>query len=344
VIVRRLPLGSWLLAGALALPGPAGSATAAGHHLSPGLDYARPGALVRLADGRRLNLRCAGNGRPTVILESGFGADSAAWSRVQSRLAGETRVCAYDRAGYGFSDPGPLPRDGEAVARDLDRALRRARIYGPLILVGHSAGGLYVRLLAARRAKEVLGLVLVDPSVAFQDRRYAAVFGPGAGSVEPIRQRVLKCLAATQAHPTTEAGGKGCAPASGSPQQMRVAQSPQAWRMQLSEIETLFTTTSEQVERTNAVLRPLRSVVLTASSDARPADARDPAASAWQAMHRELSGQFERGEHWIVKSSHLMMIDRPDVVAAAVERLMADDSGAPPKPMTDVYDETAQSP
>ena len=106
----------------------------------------RPGEIVQLADGRKLNFRCAGRGAPTVLLESGFGADSRAWSKVQPTVAETTRVCAYDRAGYGFSDPGPLPRDGAAIARDLDQALTQAEILGPFVVVGHSAGGLYARL------------------------------------------------------------------------------------------------------------------------------------------------------------------------------------------------------
>src|SRR5687767_4516826 len=69
----------------------------------------KPGRLVTLPEGRAINLRCSGRGSPTVILEAGFGANAAAWSKVQPQLARATKVCAYDRAGSGFSDPGPLP-------------------------------------------------------------------------------------------------------------------------------------------------------------------------------------------------------------------------------------------
>ena len=104
------------------------------------MDGARPGDLVRL-DGRRINVRCLGAGAPTVILESGYEADSLAWWKVEPEVARFTRVCSYDRAGAGFSDPGPLPRDGAAIAADLDKALSAAGIRGPFVLVGHSAGG-----------------------------------------------------------------------------------------------------------------------------------------------------------------------------------------------------------
>ena len=152
-----------------------------------------------MPDHRRLNFRCSGEGSPTVILEPGFGANSGAWGTVQPKFARVTRVCAYDRAGYGFSDPGPLPREGEAVARDLDEGLKAAGVSGPYVLVGHSAGGLYVRLLAARRRHDVVGLVFVDSSVEHQTQRMAALFGPGAGSVEGIQRRANRCLEATLA-------------------------------------------------------------------------------------------------------------------------------------------------
>src|SRR5438105_2292686 len=109
-----------------------------------------PGMQVKLPDGRAINFRCMGRGSPTVIFESGFGASSRAWTEVQALVAPTNKACAYDRAGYGFSDPGPLPRDGAAVARDLDQALRAARLSGPYVIVGHSAGALYALLFMPR--------------------------------------------------------------------------------------------------------------------------------------------------------------------------------------------------
>src|SRR5947209_14571797 len=99
------------------------------------LDEARPARLLLLPDGRKLNFRCMGSGSPTILFESGWGAGSTAWTRVQPALSASYRTCSYDRAGYGFSDPGPEPRDGDAIAADLDAALRAARMHGPFILV-----------------------------------------------------------------------------------------------------------------------------------------------------------------------------------------------------------------
>jgi pimeloyl-ACP methyl ester carboxylesterase len=114
--------------------------------------------------GHRLHIDCVGQGSPTVILESGLGNMSADWANVQPEVAKTTRVCTYDRAGTGWSEPGPEPRDPQQIARELHTLLGNARIDGPYVLVGQSFGGLYVRMYAARFPQEVEGMVLVDAS------------------------------------------------------------------------------------------------------------------------------------------------------------------------------------
>src|SRR5664279_478354 len=114
----------------------------------PALDaYARPASLVDIG-GRKLNLRCSGSGAPTVILESGANADSLTWFKVQPLLARSTTVCSYDRAGYGFSDDGPMPRDIDADSADLHALIHAAHLALPAILVGHSLGTNIVRRYA----------------------------------------------------------------------------------------------------------------------------------------------------------------------------------------------------
>ena len=286
--------------------------------------YDRPGRLVTLPDHRRLNLRCSGRGSPLVLLESGFGIGSAAWPKLQPMIAGRTRVCSYDRAGYGFSDPGPMPRHGAAIARDLDYGLRAAGLSGPYVVVGHSAGGLYAQLFAGRRRREVVGLVLVDPSVAYQDKRMAAIFGAGAGSVEPIRRRVQRCLAAAQAGGAAvrDPAFAECVGANASPEVRAEGLRPELWRTQLSELDTLFTDTSDQRARLGTVIRDVPTIVLTASRTGEAAAADAPGERVWEAVHRDLAAEFSRGSQRLVKSGHLMMNDRPDAVAAAVQDLV----------------------
>src|SRR5262245_44665980 len=102
--------------------------------------YPPPGQMVDVG-GYRLHIQCMGAGTPTVVLNSGAGGFSAEWSLIQPELAKTTRVCAFDRAGLGWSDPGPEPRTPARIADELDALLTHAGIKGPLVLVAHSAGG-----------------------------------------------------------------------------------------------------------------------------------------------------------------------------------------------------------
>ena len=126
--------------------------------------YTRPGTLVP-ADGTRLNLYCMGNGSPAVVFDSGWEDWAPVWTIVQPEVAKWTRACSYDRAGAGFSDPGPLPRTSVRIADELRSALHNGGIEGPYILVGHAFGGDNVRTFAARHPGEVAGLVLVEADV-----------------------------------------------------------------------------------------------------------------------------------------------------------------------------------
>lgn len=112
--------------------------------------------------GRSLNIYCEGQGTPAVILDSGAGAPGYSWMTVQPRVAEFTRVCWYDRAGYGWSDAGPYPRDSRAIAKDLHELLRAASIPPPYVLVGASFGGFNVRVYNGLYPEEVAGVVLVD--------------------------------------------------------------------------------------------------------------------------------------------------------------------------------------
>ena len=125
------------------------------------LVYGRPGQLVSV-NGFRLNLYCMGSGSPTVVFDSGWGDWAPAWSKVQPEIAKWTRACSYDRAGAGFSDPGPMPRTSVHIAEELRTALHHAGIGGPYILVGSAFGGDNVRTFADLYMDEVAGLVLDD--------------------------------------------------------------------------------------------------------------------------------------------------------------------------------------
>jgi pimeloyl-ACP methyl ester carboxylesterase len=135
--------------------------------------YPAPGQLVDVG-GYRLHIQCVGTGSPTVVLDAGLGGASLDWSLVQPALSTTTRVCAYDRAGMGWSDPGPAPRTPGQIARELHTLLTKAGIPGPYVLVGHSLAGKNVRMFALQHPEEVVGLVLVDTRSEYVDGHIAA--------------------------------------------------------------------------------------------------------------------------------------------------------------------------
>jgi pimeloyl-ACP methyl ester carboxylesterase len=124
--------------------------------------YTHPQRMVEVEPGRKLNLYCIGTGSPTVIFDSGLGGDTSAWALVQPKISTHARACSFDRAGLGFSDAGRRPGDSANIVDDLHHLLVAAGIKPPYILVGHSFGGMNVRLYADRHFDEVVGMVLVD--------------------------------------------------------------------------------------------------------------------------------------------------------------------------------------
>lgn len=129
-----------------------------------------PGRMVDVG-GHRLHLHCTGEGRPTVVLETGANGMSSGWAWVQPEVAKTTRVCSYDRAGTAWSEPGQAPHDAAHVAGQLHTLLANAGESGPFVLVGHSLGGLFVRVYADRYPGEAAGMVLLDASHPDQMQR-----------------------------------------------------------------------------------------------------------------------------------------------------------------------------
>lgn len=123
--------------------------------------YPMPGQLIDVG-GHRLHLNCTGSGSPTVVLEPGAGGTSSDLGWIAPAVARDTRVCVYDRAGRGWSEPADTPQDGAQIATDLHTLLQRGDVPGPYVLAGHSFGGLYALTFAARYPDEVAGMVLVD--------------------------------------------------------------------------------------------------------------------------------------------------------------------------------------
>ena len=316
-----------ILALALLLAGQAACAPIA----DPMMAYAAPQRLVKLPDGRRMNLYCTGSKGPVVILDAGFGGSTFSWGSLQPKLSG-FRACSYDRAGMGFSDPGPLPRDVTHRAADLAALLKASGLPGPYILVGHSLGGLDVRMFAFQHPKAVTGLVLVDPSVEHQEDRIAALLGLPR---PPLAGAPKACLAATEAglKPGTPEYDR-CAGKYPDrwPQALKdafVAQRsrPDYFRTEVSELESLADADGAQIDQARRPLGDMPLIVLTAENTYRtgvPDVVAGALSKLWMSMHDELAQASTRGQNRLVQGSgHLIQNDNPVAVAAAIREVAA---------------------
>jgi pimeloyl-ACP methyl ester carboxylesterase len=145
--------------------------------------YRMPGQLIDVG-GHGLHLSCTGSGSPTVVLEPGGGGMSSSLGWIAPAVARDTRVCVYDRAGRGWSEPADTAQDGVQIATDLHTLLHRGHVPGPYVLAGHSFGGLYVLTFAARYPDEVAGLVLVDSTTPSSAAKAGAASPSDQGSYD----------------------------------------------------------------------------------------------------------------------------------------------------------------
>ena len=159
--------------------------------------FTRPGQLVDVG-GFRLNLYCMGSGSPAVVFVSGYEDWAPAWSTVQPKIAKWTRACSYDRAGTGFSDPGPAPRTSVRIAKELHTALHRAGIDGPYVLVGNAFGGDNIRTFAVLYMDEVAGMVMDDAD--FTDLEPKAMQDSDRDGREEFASRLRECGKAVAEH------------------------------------------------------------------------------------------------------------------------------------------------
>jgi len=284
--------------------------------------YAKPGELIDIGAGRKLNMRCVGSGTATVILEAGNNADSMTWSKVQPGAAKFARVCAYDRAGTGFSDGGPLPRTLDANADDLFALLKAAHLATPVILVGHSYGTNVVRDVAA--------LVLIDPPP-----QHVTEFAPEFDKMEDEdRTATLKVY-----RQCAEAAEKGQLDApSAQPRQCLRGPNPD-YSTQLntalhtSKLRPVFWQTTISIAENNGALysQPVPKTethgsipLLILQPDAPFADAPPeigkPLEAARQKTQRAIAATSKQGRIIpVAKSSHDVQLDRPYAVVAAIQ-------------------------
>ena len=262
--------------------------------------YAVPWRLVDIG-GRLLHVNCMGQGTPTVILEAGLGSGAVTWQHVQRPISELTRVCSYDRAGYGWSTSGPSPRTSARVTDDLHRLLEKAGVQGPLVLAGHSLGGLFARHYAATYPTEIAGMILVDSTHEDQDKPPA-----------PLRV-VLKIL--------THSGVPRLFVGFGDPALDAMYQSNRT----LAAIDGEFAGLEESSNQTRDARfsfgsKPL--IVLTSGSNDEDPD--------WQRLQKELATRSSNGKRIVATGSgHYIQDDRPELVIDAVREVVAQSRAQP---------------
>ena len=261
-----------------------------------------PGHLVDIG-GHRLHLWCTGDGAPAVILDTGLGGSSAGWGFVQPDVARFTRVCSYDRAGMGYSDPGPSPRTARRIASELDELLARSGIGGPVVLVGASSGGFNVRVFASDHSKRVAGLVLVDAS--HEDDAHEV---PMMARFVPLLSTlgVLRLLGVSFGLPV-----ESLAP---SVRQFARATSFRAAGYQAAADEIIHIRESASEVRSSRRKLTIPVLVITGG---RGAD------ENWRQLQRDQASLSDRGCLIVAQQSgHVVSIDQPQVVVDAIRRVV----------------------
>jgi pimeloyl-ACP methyl ester carboxylesterase len=270
--------------------------------------YPAPGAVRSVGD-HDLHIDCRGHGQPTVVLVSGLGEFSASWARIRDRVAPTTRVCAYDRAGQGWSDDVAHPQDGITAAEDLHVLLAAAGEAGPFVLVGHSIGGPYSMTYAAQYPDEVAGMVLLDstsphqfdaiPSYPVQYALMRRAYG-----VLPTLARLGLGVVLTGSH----------LPAGDAAPVDAMAATPRAGRNARDELSVLPVVFRQAQALTSLGDRPL--VVLTSAENARDTD-------GWTGAQERMAALSTNAVRREAATSHAGIVEDPDGAAASVQAITA---------------------
>lgn len=287
----------------------------------------------------KLNLDCSGQEMPTVILDSGAGVPALGWSKVQPEVARFARVCSYDRAGYGWSEPGPESRTSLQIARELKALLDASLEKGPYILVGQSFGGFNIRVFTGQYPNNVAGMVLVDASHEDQEERMASMLPVAVRQQEKEDDERNEKLTQILTPVTIHLGIQRLAVAAGwvdTPgylpkdfvQEMFYLDSQTKTRDAVTSEEKAFLQSAAQVRSAGKLGdRPL--IVLTAG---KPDDDPDPLLTKkdqeeqrnmWiHVLQLEEAHLSTRGKQIIVPDSgHMIPFERPDAVISAIREV-----------------------
>jgi pimeloyl-ACP methyl ester carboxylesterase len=295
-----------------------------------------PGRMVDVG-GHRLDLVCAGQGEPTVVLDGPVGASHLVWMRVQPAIAAFARVCSYDRAGFGWSEPDDTPRTNERMATELHTLLQRAGERGPFVLVGNSLGGVNARVFALRFPAEVAGMVLLDSGHEDQFARL-----PPSAGVTPQERRALGIFRVAVRVGLLRLFGVALGEGSADvlPDSLRPAARAMGFRTAWVDAvrNEVLNAVQAHAEARDAIARgpkPLLGdrplVVLVRDPDDEQFKADPAVRTVWMDLQRELAASSTRGTLRAVEGSgHFVEVDRPQAVIDAVRGVVAAVRGQAP--------------
>ena len=250
--------------------------------------------------GRRLHMSCTGTGSPTVVLQNGLGETSAHWAWITRALAADTRVCAYDRAGQGWSDDAGTSQDAAAIVVDLHTLLERAKEPGPYVLAGHSAGGPYMMYYAAQYPDQVAGMVLLD---ATSPRAFSDL--PDFSGMNATMRRLFGVGNSLSRLGLAQLIGHGAGdglPAPAADQVESFASTPRAMRGALEELSTLSRSLTQAGKLTTLAGKPL--AVVTAAKGQQ---------TGWAAAQDRLATLSTNTLHRVVPATHeSLIVDQDD--------------------------------
>ena len=280
--------------------------------------YPPPGTMVSVGT-HDIHLNCVGRGSPTVVFESDLDQyGSLSWVPVQEKIGELTRACSYDRAGILWSEPGPLPRDGETIARELHTVLDIAGEEGPYILVGHAFGGAYVRIFAGEYPDDVSGMVLLESSHPEMLTRFADY-----GLVPEIPDRSIRPLILLMSHLGSPGRYKGneynLPPDIYDPVQAYLPESSMAW---FDETVESSNTLAESGQYMHLGDWPL---IVLATSGPSPSlgDLGLKLDDLSIELQRELLLLSENSEFRSYEIGHYPQLQRPEVVIQAIRDVLA---------------------
>lgn len=293
-----------------------------------------PGQLVDVS-GYQMHIDCQGEGSPTVILEAGAGQFSPYWVRVQPEVAEYTRVCAYDRAGLGWSEASPEPRTAGNIVVELHTLLAEAGIPGPYVLVGHSLGGVYVRLYAHEYPGEVAGMVLVDSSHEEQNLRAPEALRQGEEESEAQRKqqlsvaRTISAVGLMAMAPENVPSEPELPPATGETVRALIAANPEYFDTRLAVADNSDGIFEEARGAKMTTLGDIPLVVIAAGRQAtNPSvglteELAQQYAPVWRQMQTELAQLSTNGELVIAEESgHNIHLEQPGMVIDAIRQVV----------------------